>query len=200
MTWRIPLIGVVAIFLVLAFQSNSSRDNVLGQQVDFVEPVVMETVETVSEPATPSSEPATPSATQELTLTATVAASPSLTKIPTPTPSPTAKPQPEFSAEQIYNCIEKYGDQYGVDPNVLRAIALCESGMNPKAKNLIYAGLYQFNASTWKSYRLRMGHEEDPDVRFNAEEAIKTAAYALSIGQSRLWPNCYPKSEENGEK
>jgi len=29
-------------------------------------------------------------------------------------------------------------------------------------------------------------------LRFNAEEAVQTAAFALSQGKTSIWPNCSP--------
>jgi soluble lytic murein transglycosylase-like protein len=88
--------------------------------------------------------------------------------------------------------MERFAGQYAVDVNVLRHIAVCESGFNPSAVNGLYAGLYQFNVTTWKNGRVLMGEDTNPDLRFNAEESIQTAAYLISQGKRYLWPNCYP--------
>ena len=45
---------------------------------------------------------------------------------------------------------------------------------------------------TVKNLRKEFGEDTDPNLRFNAEEAIQTAAYGLSKGKSALWPNCTP--------
>jgi len=113
----------------------------------------------------------------------------------TPKPTPTVKPQPVFTPEQVYEFYEKFGILYAIDPDVLRHVAECESGFNPSAKNKIYGGLYQFDSATWINYRTKMGLDTDPDLRYHAEEAIKTASFALSKGAARLWPNCFPKNE-----
>jgi len=131
------------------------------------------------------------------TLTPTITPSPTLTPTPTPKPRPSPKAtegaaQPKFTSEQIYGFTERFGGQYAVDPNVLRHIALCESTFKPEARNYIYAGLFQFDTRTWKIYRNKIGEDPDPDLRYNAEEAVQTAAYAISLGQLRLWPNCQP--------
>lgn len=133
---------------------------------------------------------------------------PAPTETPTPKPTPktlrsskpTAKaatptpvPQPTFTHEQIYGFTERFGSQYGVDPNVLRYIALCESEFRPGARNGPYYGLYQFGAVTWSNFRKQMHEDPSPDLRTNAEEAVQTAAYALSLGKRGIWPNCYPK-------
>lgn len=88
--------------------------------------------------------------------------------------------------------IERFAGQYGVDPNVLRHVAVCESGFRADAINGPYAGLFQFNVNTWKNNRKLMGEDTNLDLRFNAEEATQTAAYLMSIGKRGIWPNCYP--------
>ncbi|MEK7497460.1 MAG: transglycosylase SLT domain-containing protein [Patescibacteria group bacterium] len=123
--------------------------------------------------------------------------SPKPTESPTPkpkTPSPTETPTPvpTFTSQQIYELMDRFGAQYNVDPNVLRHIAVCESEFNPLAVNGPYEGLYQFVSITWQNYRKKMGENPSPDLRTNAEEAIQTAAYALSLGNSGIWPNCAP--------
>ena len=111
---------------------------------------------------------------------------------PTPKPTPIPLPQPIFTSAEINGFIERFASQYGIDSNVLRHIAVCESGFNPMASNLGYAGLYQFGPVTWKNYRLALGEDPNADLRFNAEEAVQTAAYALSLWKFHLWPNCTP--------
>jgi soluble lytic murein transglycosylase-like protein len=118
---------------------------------------------------------------------------------PKPTPLATAHilPKPlaeeeKFTSQQINEFIDRFASQYGVSPDVLRYIAICESGFNPSAKNYVYAGLYQFNATTWKNLRLKIGEDTNADLRFNAEEAVQTASYAVSIGDHAIWPHCYP--------
>lgn len=114
------------------------------------------------------------------------------TSVPTAIPSPTVVPQPQYSQEQIHGFIERFSSQYGVDPNVMRYIAICESGFNPKAVNGPYFGLYQFGATSWVTNRKAMGEDADTSLRFNAEEAVQTAAYVVSIGKGWVWPNCFP--------
>ncbi len=110
---------------------------------------------------------------------------------PKPKPTPIPVPQPKFTSQQINEFIDRFASQYGVSPDVLRYIAICESGFNPSAKNYVYAGLYQFNATTWKNLRLKIGEDTNADLRFNAEEAVQTASYAVSIGDHAIWPHCY---------
>ncbi|MCL5969933.1 MAG: transglycosylase SLT domain-containing protein [Patescibacteria group bacterium] len=72
----------------------------------------------------------------------------------------------------------------------LRSIAYCESKFNPNAINGDYCGLFQFSSDTWQSTRREMGLDENPDLRFNPEEAIKTAAFKISRGGINSWRNC----------
>lgn len=122
--------------------------------------------------------------------------SPSPTPTPSPTPKPTVKPtptplpQPKFTSQQINEFIERFASQYSVDPNLLRHIALCESGFNAFAKRAGYAGLYQFGPITWQNIRVALGEDKDINLRFNAEEAVQTAAYVLHINNAGIWPNC----------
>ena len=168
MTYKTPLILATAALTVFGFrQINSGR--VLSQAVEV-----------------------TPTVAPSPTITPTGTPTPTVTPKPTRIPTPTVKPQPEFTPEQIYGFTETYGHQYGVDPNVIRHIALCESTFKSGAKNYIYAGLFQFDARTWKTYRQLMGENPDPDLRYNAKDAIQTGAFALSRGALRLWPNCQP--------
>jgi len=135
---------------------------------------------TISTPATSPTE--TPTPTPEPTLPPT----------PTPTQTPTPTPQPTFSSQQINEFIDRFAAQYNVSPHILRYIALCESGFNPNATKLSYAGLYQFGPLTWKNIRKEMGEDTNPNLRLNAEEAVQTAAYVLHINKAYLWPNCIP--------
>lgn len=108
------------------------------------------------------------------------------------TPAPTFIPRPNVSSQEINGFIERFAAQYGVDPNILRHIAVCESGFNPNAINRSYAGLYQFSASSWRKYRAEMGENTDSQLRLSAEEAVQTSAFILSTKRSYIWPNCTP--------
>ena len=141
---------------------------------------------TISFPTPTPTPTSTPSPAPSFTPT------PTPTSVPTLTPTPTPFPQPVYNTEQINALIKIYADQYGVDPNVLRYVAICESNFNPAAINGPYAGLYQFNPTTWENNRQLMGEDPSLDLRLNAEEAIKTAAFILSIGRGNIWPNCFP--------
>lgn len=138
---------------------------------------------------TPLSTPTdSPSPTPEPTVNPTDTPKPT----PTPTQTPTPVPQPTYSSEEINGFIERFAAQYSVDPNILRHIAVCESGFDPSAEKLSYVGLYQFGPVTWKNFREEFGEDTDINLRFNAEEAVQTAAYAISVGKKGIWPNCFP--------
>lgn len=126
------------------------------------------------------------------TPTATPSATPRPTAPPRPTTTPTITPIPNPSANDIFGLTERFAAQYGVEAGTLRFIAQCESGFNSQARNLTYAGLYQFSPGAWTKYRTLMDEETNLDLRLSAEEAIQTAAYVLSIQQSQIWPSCVP--------
>lgn len=142
---------------------------------------------------TPTIEPS-PTASESVVLAMTVTTSPSATptRLKTPTPTKVTPTPTRASSQEINGFIERFAQQYGVDPNVIRHMALCESGFNSSATNSKYVGLFQFDATSWKNIRKMMGEETDPDLRYSAEESVQTACYAISIGKRRMWPNCVP--------
>ena len=144
---------------------------------------VLSASETVSISPSPTATPV-PTTTPEPSSTPTPS--------PIPTPKPTVVPIPPATSEEINKFIERFAAQYKVNPDVLRHLAVCESGFNSRAVNGIYTGLYQFWPTTWKNNRRLMGEDADINLRFNAEESVQTAAYILSIGRIGIWPNCQP--------
>ena len=74
--------------------------------------------------------------------------------------------------------------------DLLKKIAFCESGMNPNSTNGPYGGMYQFTVETWQATRGLMGVDTNPDLRFNAEEAIETAAFKIANKGEQAWKNC----------
>ncbi len=163
---------------MLIFAKANARPSVLAEQIQVPDP-------------TPR-----PEADQPL------ADTPTPTKKPTPTPRPEADqpladtatpvPVPTATSQEINGFIDRFSAQYGVDPNVLRHTAICESGFNPGATNGSYVGLFQFGPITWQKYRNLMGEDGNITLRANAEEAVQTAAYVYSIGATGIWPNCVP--------
>jgi len=124
-------------------------------------------------------------------LSSTPIQKPTTTPTVTKTPTPTPKPLPATSQE-INGFIERFSAQYGIDPNVIRYIAICESGFNSNAQNGSYKGLFQFKEITWKNIRKEMNEDTRFDLVFSPEEAVQTATYAYSKGKTSIWPNCVP--------
>lgn len=89
--------------------------------------------------------------------------------------------------EEIF---EKYARNLGVESNLLKKIAKCESGFNASSNGGVYGGMFQFSAGTWRSTRSEMGLDPNPDLRFDAEESIKTSAFKISRGGIGAWPVC----------
>lgn len=117
-------------------------------------------------------------------------------------PEITITPAPEtpvIKAETILTSehdplFDKYAAEYNLDKNIMKHIAKCESGFRPEAVNGPYGGMFQFISSTWVSNRRAMGADQNPDLRFNAEEAIKTAAFKMSRDGFGAWPACSRKA------
>lgn len=131
----------------------------------------------------------------QLVLTPLPEPSPTLPPVTHPTPTPLIRPsiapaQPSSSYDPLF---EQWSAHFGVDSNLLKHIAQCESRFNATSVGGIYGGMYQFSASTWKSTRNAMQHDPDPLLRFDANEAIKTAAFKIANGGQSAWKNCLPK-------
>lgn len=94
------------------------------------------------------------------------------------------------SPQQLALLFAKYSHEYAVDKQILERVAWCESSFNPEAVNGPYGGLYQFITSTWISSRQAMGLDINPALRFNPEEAIRTASYKISRDGLGAWPVC----------
>ncbi len=131
------------------------------------------------------------------TFTPTPTSTPTPTPTPTNTPTPTMTPTPTIyipppAPGEIDGYFKKYAGEYSVDENLMRKIAACESGYNTTSHNTTYdyAGMYQFSRDTWISTRGQMSDDPNPDLRFNAEQAIKTAAFKISRGGQNAWRNC----------
>ena len=84
----------------------------------------------------------------------------------------------------------KYGNEYGLSVEKLKKIAGCESGLRLDAVNYIYAGLFQFAPATWRSNRKAMGLDDNINLRFDAEESIRTAAFKIARDGTGAWPVC----------
>jgi soluble lytic murein transglycosylase-like protein len=109
-----------------------------------------------------------------------------------PTPTATPIPQPTIAvATDLETLFSEYSNTYHVAEDLLKHIAGCESGFNATSNNSgMYLGMFQFSAGTWASNRNRMGLDPNPDLRTNPEEAIRTAAYVISVQGTGPWPVC----------
>lgn len=111
------------------------------------------------------------------------------TQTPTPTPVPTITPTP-ISLSSLENLFTKYSGSESISRELLRKIAVCESGLNPAARNGIYGGLFQFSESSWISTRRKMNMDTNPNLRFDLEQSIRTAAFKMALDGPGAWPNC----------
>ncbi len=154
-------------------------------------PTSTPSVQGVSQALVLSVTPTTPVTAPTDLLVPAPSSAPSITPSPTEnpaTPTPTAY---VASPTQIDGWFEQFSREYGVDIGLLRKIAVCESGYNTNARSKHgYGGMYQFSESSWKSTRSHMGLDTNADLRFNAEEAIKTAAFKISRNGTGAWPAC----------
>lgn len=114
------------------------------------------------------------------------------TKSPTPIPTPEPTPKPHLIAPvHLEPFFTKYSEVYNADKQLLIRIAKCESGFNATSKAPAgYSGMFQFGERSWTSVRSEMALDTNPELRFNAEESIRTAAYMVSKGRQNAWPNC----------
>lgn len=133
--------------------------------------------------------------------TATPTPTPTPTPLPTstPTPFPTATPTPTpipVSGGDLDGWFERYAKEYGIERMKLFALAACESMLKTNAVNGDYVGLFQFSSSTWKATRQALGADPDPILRMNPEQAIKTAAYKISVSGFSPWPGCTKKIQQ----
>ena len=101
-----------------------------------------------------------------------------------------------LAPENLEAKIRQYAAEYGANPEVMILIAKCESGFNNNAisPSGAYKGMYQFVASTWQSNRRAMGLSEDLNLMYDAEEAIKTAAFKMGRDGYGAWPVCSQKA------
>lgn len=180
--WRyyflLPLIAVPVLAILLLIRTN--KGEVLGLISPAADPLPI-----ISLPSTASASVVATTSGEVASISAKPKVLAKVTPLTTPTPSPA-------SSQDVNGFIDRFGSQYAVDQNVLRHIAICESGFNSSAINYIYVGLFQFDSTTWKNIRVEMGEDPAASLRFSAKDSVQTAAYALSKGKGGLWPNCYP--------
>ncbi|HEX2241595.1 MAG TPA: transglycosylase SLT domain-containing protein [Actinomycetota bacterium] len=74
-------------------------------------------------------------------------------------------------------------EEFGLSPDYLVAVAMCESSLNPYAVSPAgYYGLFQFGPITWSEFGY--GSIWDPVAQ------SRTAARMLADGHHRRWPVC----------
>lgn len=99
-------------------------------------------------------------------------------------------PARKTKKSNLDHLFDKYASEFNVSKQILKHIAYCESRFNPYALNGSFGGLFQFHPNTWVKERQRHGWDPNPELRFNSEEAIKTAAAKIAGGGIGAWPNC----------
>lgn len=83
----------------------------------------------------------------------------------------------------ITEIIHQAAAEYGISGDWMVSIAVCESGLDPRAYNSAgYHGLFQYDEATWTGYGY--GSIWDPVAQ------ARTTAKLLAMGQSSRWPNC----------
>lgn len=183
------VIGFVLFFAFVGISEKRQEDQVA---VMGIQDEAVSTPDAINTPTPTPSDTPSPTPTPKPSLTPR----PSVTPKPTPsdTPIPTASPTPSvIPSAQPYDAISlvsKYAQEYGVEERVLYTIGQCESGFNPTSVNGPYGGVFQFHHSSWVSTRDSMGLDPNPDLRFNPEESIKTAAFKMARDGTGAWPAC----------
>ena len=182
--------ALMTVVIFVVFWLNRTRE---GEVLGLISPVADPLPEIITPVSTPSATPmASPSASiSPIEPEPLTEATPSATPTPKSKPEPTITPAPA-SSQEVNGYIERFSSQYGVDPNVIRHIAICESGFNSNAVSLSYVGLFQFGPATWENIRKEIGEDPNTDLRYSAEESVQTASYAVSKGKGKIWPNCFP--------
>ena len=81
-----------------------------------------------------------------------------------------------------------FAEKQGVDPQLALAIAQCESGLTPSAKNRhsSASGVFQFIKGTWKDTTKRLGWHGEVDV-FDGHLNVIAGIYVLREDGTRPW-------------
>jgi hypothetical protein len=115
------LVGIIGLTGATEVVKNKS------EKVQLVSPIVSFTPTMVVTPsATPTAELASPNAMPTHKPKIKV----------TPKPTPTMEPP-----EKVNKLVDKYSAEYGLDPNVVRHLGICESGFRSNATNGKYIGV-----------------------------------------------------------
>jgi cytoskeletal protein RodZ len=197
------IFNLIAIAQVSAQQSSPS---IVQPELADPTPTIYNTQETIATQSTQVANHLTPTPTiskqqlntaeqsNETTQPTETPVPPTATPTPTdvPTATPTPSPEPTITtATDLETLFSKYSSQYSISEDELKKIANCESGFNTNSDTGLYAGMFQFSASTWASVRGLMGLDPNPDLRKDPEQAIMTTAFMLSRGEQNAWPNCH---------
>lgn len=163
-------------FSGLAITRSNLQEEVLSNEIEMVVTPIPELYD-LPQPS-PTAEP-------------TILPSPTVTPSPKPTVKPDPTSTPDVWSPAVYEpFFTQYANTYGVDKNVLERLANCESHYNPSAISGVYVGMFQFGPVTWQKYRGMMGLSANLELRLSVEESIRTAAYAISVSGTGMWPRC----------
>ncbi len=88
------------------------------------------------------------------------------------------------TARSVAHALTMAAATYGVPVAKLRRVAMCESTLNPNARNGRYLGLFQFGTPLWNTTPYRRFARTDPYA------AAAAAAWAFKRGMARHWPLC----------
>lgn len=95
----------------------------------------------------------------------------------------------------VENLITQAANKYGVSDTLMQAIAQCESGFRPTAKNphSTATGVFQFIKATWLGFVKQRGLDWTLEDRIDPVKNIDMAAYVISKGGLHNW-KADPKS------
>lgn len=116
-----------------------------------------------------------------------------------PTPSPSASPSPAAVAPslppipprpRIISIIRRAARSEGIDPDAFLAVAVCESGLRPRAlsPNGLYAGLFQHAVRYWPARARRAGYAGASVFDPVANAAVSARLWRVS--GPHHWPTC----------
>lgn len=188
--------GAVFVSISLIVIGAITTQIILTKKTSAEKPVNQLTAIVIATPTiTPSPSP-TPNSTPSPvpTLKPSMASSPSVhaniggTKL-LPSPSPSVEPTSTTSGN-LDSLFAIYSKEYGISQDLLKKIAQCESNLNTNSVNGDYVGLFQYASNTWINTRKGLGLNSDPNLRTNAEESIRTAAYQIAHSGTGSWPYC----------
>ena len=150
--FKIILVVSVIYLATMYILGNNNNKKVLGiEEIDSIPYATIAPSQTPSPTPTPTETPIpkptnTPSPTLKPMDSAMLTTSPSAQPISAPVIT-------AATSADVNGFIDRFSSQYGVDPNILRYIAISESGFRSNAKNGPYIGLYQFVEITLKNIR-----------------------------------------------